>query len=119
MRHHNSNRKFGRETGVRRALLRSLAANLLIHGKIETTEARAKELRSFVEKLVTTGKKGTLAARRIVQSRLATDAPVPVLRLMKEWAPKYADRHGGYTRVVKMGRRTGSDGAPLAIIEFV
>lgn len=116
MRHHNSNRIFGRKTDQRHALLRSLAGNLITHEKIVTTEAKAKEIRSFVEKLVTIGKDNTVATRRLLTSRLIV--PKYVSKLMKDISPKYADRKGGYTRVVKMGMR-GGDGAKMAIIEFV
>jgi large subunit ribosomal protein L17 len=116
MRHHAANRKFGRERKVRRALLRSLAANLILRGKIETTEAKAKELRGYVEKLVTRGKSSTLASERILLERLGTMGPVK--KLIKDVSPKYADRKGGYTRIVKTSPRAG-DGSPMAIIEFV
>ena len=124
MRHHNANRKFGRETNGRRALLRSLAKNLILKGKITTTEAKAKELRPFVEKLITTGKPGTLTARRLLISKLGVNeerkpvAGSPIVKIMSELAPKYKSRAGGYTRIVKMPHRI-SDGAPMAIIEFV
>ena len=124
MRHHNVNRKFGRETNARRALLRSLAKNLILKGKIKTTEAKAKELRPFVEKLVTASKPGTLTARRLLISKLAVNeekkpvAGSPIQKLMNELGPKYKDRAGGYTRVIKMQARK-TDGSPMAIIEFV
>jgi len=116
MRHHNTNRKFGRERNVRTALLRSLARNLVNEGRITTTLARAKELRPLVEKLITHGKKGTLASRRILISRLGrvTEAK----KLMETIASRYTERHGGYTRIVKMAPRTG-DASPQALIEFV
>lgn len=116
MRHGNVNRKFGRKAGQRRALLRSLANNLLRDGKIKTTEAKAKELRPFVEKLVTTARKNTLAARRLVISRLGSEAQVG--ELMKTIAPRYEKRPGGYTRITKLSPRK-SDSAKMAIIEFV
>ncbi|MBI4120662.1 MAG: 50S ribosomal protein L17 [Parcubacteria group bacterium] len=117
MRHHNKNRKFGRERNQRRALLRSLASSLIKKGKIRTTEAKAKELRPFVEKLVTQGKHGTLAQSRLIISRLGGDK-VSGSKLFKEIAPKYAERKGGYIRIVKLPRRLG-DGSPMAMIEFV
>lgn len=116
MRHGNANRKFGRKTGQRRALLRSLANSLLRDGKIRTTEAKAKELRPFVEKLVTTARKNTLAARRLVIGRLGSEAQVG--ELMKTIAPRYEKRQGGYTRITKLAPRK-SDSAKMAIIEFV
>jgi len=116
MRHHNVNRKFGRETDQRRALLRSLAGNLITHGKIITTETKAKELKSFIEKLITKGKTDTVAVRRdLIKCLVVTKY---VNKLIKEVSPKYIERKGGYTRVVKMGMR-GGDGSRMAIIEFV
>jgi len=116
MRHHNTNRKFGRERTVRLALLRSLARNLVNEGRITTTLARAKELGPLVEKLITHGKKGTLASRRILISRLGR--ALEAKKLVETIAPRYSERHGGYTRIVKMPPRTG-DASPQAIIEFV
>ncbi len=116
MRHHNVNRKFGRETNERRAFMRSLAEGLITHGKITTTEARAKELRSFIEKLVTKARPGTIAARALVSARLGT--PARAERLFKEIAPKYKNRAGGYTRSIKLPRRK-SDSSKMAVIEFV
>lgn len=116
MKHHSKIRKLGRTRNVRKALIRSLAEALIINGKIKTTEAKAKELRPFIEKLVTKGKKGDLAARRVVISRLiGTDL---VKKLFTEIAPKFTDRNGGYTRIIKLPAR-GQDGSPMAIIEFV
>ncbi len=116
MRHHNNTRKFGREKNQRKALLKSLALSILVNKKIKTTEAKAKELRPFVEKLVTKSKSGTLAMRRLISSRIGDNEGVVVL--MKELGPKYKDRNGGYTRIVKLPRRE-SDGSKMAIIEFV
>ncbi len=117
MRHANHNRKFGRPANQRRAFLRGLAHNLIIEGKIKTTEPRAKELRPFIEKLITTAKPKTLTARRLVASRLGNE-PIALKELVDTIAPRYATRAGGYTRITKLGRRT-SDGSPMAIIEFV
>lgn len=117
MRHHNHNRKLGRETDQRRALLRSLAHSLILKERITTTEPRAKEVRPFVEKLVTKALTGTVAARRDVLSRMGGDARATT-RLFKTIAPRYSGRAGGYTRVVKAGQRKG-DASPMAIIEFV
>lgn len=116
MRHHNANRKFGRERQERRALLRSLAGALIKRGKIKTTEAKAKELRPYIEKLVTAARPGTLAARRRVIERLGTMAPAK--KLISEIAPRYLDRKGGYTRISKLPPRV-KDGSKMAIIEFV
>jgi large subunit ribosomal protein L17 len=117
MRHHNSKRKFGRGKMERRALLNSLALNLIVREKIKTTEPKAKELRPFIEKLVTCAKKGDLAARRLIISKLSNRSS-EVKKLFEVLAPRYADKKGGYTRVLKLGARK-SDGAPMAIIEFV
>lgn len=116
MRHHDNIRKFGRERGQRNALLKSLALSLVVHKKITTTEAKAKELRPFVEKLVTRAKIKTLASRRLLTSRLGADKGVK--ELVDTLAPKYEKRAGGYTRIVKLPRRQ-SDGAAMAVIEFV
>jgi len=116
MKHHSKTRKLGRTKSVRKALIRSLAEALILNGKIKTTEAKAKELRPFIEKLITKGKKGDLAARRVAISRLIGVQLVG--KLFSEIAPKFADRNGGYTRVVKLPAR-GGDGSKMAIIEFV
>lgn len=118
MRHHNTNRKFGRSKTQRRALLNSLAFNLITRGKIKTTLAKAKEVRPFAEKLVTRAKVGTPASKRIVLSKLGGSHKKEVKKLFEIIAPKYVDKKGGYTRVIKLGARK-SDGAPMAIIEFV
>jgi large subunit ribosomal protein L17 len=116
MKHHSKIRKLGRTKNVRKALIRSLAEALIVNGKIKTTEAKAKELRPFIEKLVTKGKQGDLASRRTAISRLiGVDL---VKKLFEEIAPKFADRNGGYTRVIKLPAR-GGDGSKMAIIEFV
>jgi len=117
MRHHNKNRKFGRVRKQRTALLRSLARSLILKGKIKTTEAKAKELRPFVEKLISRGKTGTVAARRIVVSRLGGEK-LATAKLFDTLAPKYEKRAGGYTRITKIGSRA-SDSAKEAVIEFV
>lgn len=117
MRHHNKNRKFGRKKSVRSALMKSLALSLIVHGRIKTTEAKAKELRPFIEKLVTKAKAGDLASRRVVISRLMNRAP-ETKKLFEEVAPKFKDVTGGYTRVLKLPPRV-SDGAKMALIEFV
>ena len=116
MRHHNANRKFGLETNQRAALMRSLASNLINAGKITTTEAKAKEIRSYVEKLVTTARAGTITARRLITSRIGN--PKSVKKLVEVIAPKYKTRAGGYTRVIKLPARSG-DGSRMAVIEFV
>jgi large subunit ribosomal protein L17 len=115
MRHHNANRKFNRTKNQRKALIKSLAVALIQKGKIHTTEPKAKELRPFVEKLITNAKKATLAAHRNIIS--AVGAPC-AKKLMTEIGPRYKDRKGGYTRVVKTGIRV-KDASPQALIEFV
>lgn len=116
MKHHNKNRKFGREAGPRKAFLRSLSRSLVLHGKITTTEARAKEIRPLVEKLVTRGKTPTLANRRILISRFGGDQRAA--KKVETIAEKYQSRAGGYLRITKLGKRV-SDGSPMAVIEFV
>lgn len=117
MRHHNTKRKFGRDKNQRKALLSSLALNLIVRGKIKTTEPKAKELRPFIEKLVTKAKKGDAATRRVIISKLSNRSK-EVKKLFEVIAPKYIDKKGGYTRVLKLGVRK-ADGAPMAIIEFI
>ncbi len=115
MNHHKTKRKFGREMNQRNALIKSLALSLVLNSKIKTTEAKAKELRPFIEKLVTKSKVGTLAARRLIASRVGEGA---VKEMIEVIAPKYKDRKGGFTRVIKIGNRV-SDASPMAVIEFV
>ena len=115
MRHSNHNRKLGREKGPREALLRSLARSLVLKGRITTTQAKAKEIRPFVEKLVTRGKTDTLANRRVLISTLGDAAAV---RKLIKTAGTYSERKGGYLRIVKMVPRKG-DAADMALIEFV
>jgi large subunit ribosomal protein L17 len=117
MRHHNANRKFGRAKNGRNALLKGLAASLLIHERILTTEAKAKELRPNVEKMLTKAKNPTLANRRLLMSGLYNNAEV-VEKLLSQIAPRYMERPGGYTRITKLTPRKG-DGSPMAVIEFV
>lgn len=116
MRHGNSVRKFGRQSDERRALLRSLAEALFTKGKIKTTGAKAKELRSFAEKLITRARIDTVASRRILISRLGTEKRAKTL--CDKVAPKYKDRNGGYTRIIKLPNRS-TDGSTMAIIELV
>jgi large subunit ribosomal protein L17 len=117
MKHHKAIRKFGRTRNGRNALIRSLAISLVRHGRIETTEAKAKELRPYIETIVTKAKVDTVANRRLVASRLINQAD-ETSKLFSEIAPKYATVSGGYTRIIKLGARL-SDAAPMAIIEFV
>ncbi|HWC57604.1 MAG TPA: 50S ribosomal protein L17 [Candidatus Paceibacterota bacterium] len=117
MRHHDTVRKFGREKNGRVALVRGLAASLVTHGKMLTTEARAKEIRPVVEKMITKAKTPTLPNRRLLLSRLYNNEAV-VSKLINDIAPRYANHAGGYTRIIKLVARK-SDGSPMAIIEFV
>ena len=109
-------RKLGRTTDHRMAMLRAMVTFLLENGKIETTVTRAKEVRPIAEKMVTLGKKGTLAARRQVMAFVTKEDVV--VKLFDEIAPSYQERNGGYTRIVRTGPRRG-DAAEMAIIELV
>lgn len=109
-------RKLGRPTDHRIAMLRGMVTALLENGKIETTLYRAKELRSVADKMITLGKKNTLHTRRQALAFITKEDVVS--KLFSEIAPKYADRNGGYTRILKTGPRRG-DGAEMAIIELV
>ena len=123
-------RKLGRKSAQRNAVLRDLTTDVIVYGRIETTETRAKEVRKFVDQMITLGKKGDLASRRraaaflrneIASATVEGDQVVVervLTRLFGEYAERYADRQGGYTRVLKTGPRRG-DGAPMAIIELV
>ncbi len=116
MRHHSGKRKFGREKDQRNALMKGLVVSLVRDEKIQTTAAKAKELRPMMEKLITKGKPGTLAARKLLISR--TGSTSTAKKIVEVLAPKYKARAGGYTRITKMGNRL-KDAAPLAMIEFV
>lgn len=117
MRHHNNVRKFGRTKNQRHALIKGLMLALIAHGKIETTEAKAKELRPFIEKIVTKANMNTLASRRLVISRLY-NLTSEANKLINDIAPKYKDQAGGYTRITKLPRRSG-DASKMAVIEFI
>lgn len=116
MRHKMQGRKFGRESDHRKLMLKNLVLSLVEHGRINTTQAKAKEIRSLAERVITYGKKGTVHHRRMAFKILNNKDMVK--KVFDELAPKYADREGGYTRVLKNGFRKG-DCAPMAIIEFV
>ena len=109
-------RKLGRPTESRTAMLRAMVTFLLEKGQIETTETRAKEVRSIAEKMITLGKKNTLHTRRQALSYITKEDVVK--KLFEEIAPKYAERNGGYTRILKVGERRG-DAAEMAIIQLV
>ena len=116
MRHGHSGRKLQRKSGHRAALLRNLAAALVKHEQIMTTAPKAKELRPYVEKLITLAKRGGLSNRRLALSRLGDETQLK--KLFDVLAERYAGREGGYTRVIKAGLRAG-DAAPMAVIELV
>ncbi len=109
-------RKLGRTSSQRRAMLRGLVTLLLENGQVETTLTRAKEVRSVAEKMITLGKKNTLASRRAALSYITKEDVVS--KLFNEIAPGYADRNGGYTRIFKIGPRLG-DAAEMAIVRLV
>jgi large subunit ribosomal protein L17 len=116
MRHRVGGRKLQRTSSHRTAMFRNMAAALIKHEQITTTVAKAKELRPYVEKLITLAKKGGLSNRRLAHARLLDDAQLQ--KLFDVLAPRYAERAGGYTRIIKAGIRA-SDAAPIAIIELV
>lgn len=115
MKKRKKGKKFGRVKEQRKALMRSLASSLVLHKKIETTETKAKELRRFIEPLITKAKVGDLHKRRQVRRYLSDSV---TKKLFTEIGPSYKDRAGGYTRIIKLAPR-GSDGARMAQIEFV
>jgi len=116
MRHRVAGRKLQRTSSHRAALFRNMAAALIKHEQITTTLAKAKELRPYVEKLVTLAKRGGLSNRRLAHSRIMDEAQER--KLFEVLGPRYAERNGGYTRIIKAGIRA-SDAAPMAVIEFV
>ena len=116
MRHRKKGRKLSRTPAHRKATLRNLAANLFRHGRIETTTAKAKEVRPFAERLITLARRGDLHARRLATSRLRDKDAVGLL--FEEIGPRFTDRPGGYTRILKLGARKG-DAAEMALIELV
>ncbi len=132
MRHQKAGRKLGRNAAHRRALMRNLAWALFEHERVVTTVAKAKEVRRFVERIITIARKDTLHARRLVLARMGGKKRVWVQqkdgreievdliqKLFREIAPRYRERPGGYTRVLKLTRRRLGDAAPLAVIELV
>jgi large subunit ribosomal protein L17 len=116
MRHRKAGRKFGRNPSQRKALLRQLAISLIMNDRITTTEAKAKELRVVVEKLITLAKDDSDHSRKLVMSRI--DNEKALTRLFDVVAPRFEEGNGGYTRMAKLGVRHG-DAAPLVLIEFV
>ena len=116
MRHRKTGRKFGRTAAHRQAMTRNLTTALLRHGRIETTEAKAKELRRFVERVITTAKPGDVHAHR--QAALVVNDREVAQKLFSTYVERYRERPGGYTQVYKLGPRHG-DGAPMALIVMV
>ena len=116
MRHHRAGKKLGRDSAHRRALYANLAGSLIEHGRIRTTEAKAKAVKPFAEQMITLGKRGDLAARRQAIAELRSQDVVH--QLFAEVAPRFADRPGGYTRIVKLGPRQG-DAAEMVYLELV
>jgi large subunit ribosomal protein L17 len=116
MRHGISQRKLSRKSGHRKALFRNMSAALIKHEQIETTLPKAKELRPYIEKLITLAKRGGLSNRRLAQARLLDETQLK--KLFSTLAERYSDRQGGYVRIIKAGYRT-SDAAQMAIIELV
>ena len=116
MRHAKLGRKLGRKTANRKALMMNLASSLIEHKKIKTTDAKAKELRRFIEPLITFAKKGDIHSRRQVLKKIPHKSVVR--ELFDKIGPQYADRKGGYTRIIKLGFRE-NDCAPISLIEFV
>ena len=116
MRHARTGKKLGRDASHRRALYANLACSLIEHGRIRTTEAKAKAVKPYAEKMITLGRRGDLHARRQVLSELRSQEVVH--QLFADIAPRMADRPGGYSRIVKLGPRPG-DAAPMAYLELV
>ncbi len=116
MRHNKAGRRLGRTTSHRVAMFRNMVTSFLNHERITTTDAKAKELRSIAEKMITLGKRGDLHSQRLAASFIREKSVVT--KLFSEIAPRYADRQGGYTRIVKLGLRPG-DNASLSMIELV
>ncbi len=116
MRHRVKGRKLGREKAPREALLRNLAASVILYEKVQTTEAKAKEVRPLVERAITTGKTPTLASRRHLMKFFYTEHPVK--KILEVLSPRYEARKGGYTRIVKLGHRQ-NDAADMVQIELV
>ena len=119
MRHQKKGRKLNRTASHRKALLSNLASSLIIYKKIRTTEAKGKELRSYIERLITYAKKGDVHGRRLIQKKIVGKRGKEIANiLIHEIAPVYVDRNGGYTRLIKLNNRK-NDNADMCIIEFV
>ena len=119
MRHQKKGRKLNRTASHRKALFSNLAASLVIHKKIRTTDAKGKELRAYIERLVTYAKRGDVHGRRLIQKRITGKRGKEIANiLIHDIAPAYVDRHGGYTRLIKLNNRK-NDNAPVTLIEFI
>ena len=119
MRHQKKGRKLNRTASHRKALFSNLAASLVIHKKIRTTDAKGKELRTYIERLVTYAKRGDVHGRRLIQKRITGKRGKEIANiLIHDIAPAYADRNGGYTRLIKLNNRK-NDNAPVSLIEFI
>ena len=119
MRHQKKGRKLNRTASHRKALFSNLAASLVIHKKIRTTDAKGKELRTYIDRLVTYAKRGDVHGRRLIQKRITGKRSKEIANiLIHDIAPAYADRHGGYTRLIKLNNRK-NDNAPVSLIEFI
>ena len=116
MRHNKAGRRLGRKTSHREAMFRNMVTSLLDHGKITTTDAKAKEIRVVAERMITLGKRGDLHSMRLAASMIREKSVVT--KLFSTIAPRYKERLGGYTRIIKLGVRQG-DAAPLSLIELV
>lgn len=116
MRHNKSGRRLGRTTSHRIAMFRNMVTSLLNHERVVTTDAKAKEIRSVAEKMITLGKRGDLHAMRLAAAYIREKSVVT--KLFSTIAPRYKERQGGYTRIIKLGQRLG-DAAPLSVIELV
>ena len=115
MRHLKTGRKLGRNSAHRHAMFRNMVTSLIVHGRVRTTDAKAKELRRYADRMITLGKQQTIAARRRARRFVRTDAALA--RLFNELAPLFAQRPGGYTRITKVAARRG-DAAPLSVVEL-
>ena len=119
MRHQKKGRKLNRTASHRKALFSNLAASLVIHKKIRTTEAKGKELRTYVERLVTYAKRGDIHGRRLIQKKISGKRGKEIANiLLHDIASAYTDRQGGYTRLIKLNNRK-NDNAPVSLVEFV
>jgi len=115
MRHLNTGRKLSRNSEHRHAMFRNMVTSLILHGRVRTTDAKAKELRRYADRMITLGKQQTIAARRRARRYVRTDAALA--KLFNELAPLFAQRAGGYTRITKIANRRG-DAAPLSVVEL-